>query len=378
MEPTNYYLNKLRQNLEWGSQAGVESGYWDSHKWSHGDGDMGIKESRSGYAKWARLLDDPETKRMIYDSRQAGMFADLVDEDEEIPRMMQSGLHLPFQQFYLEFTEPMLVGEPEPGYPGQDYLRAILVYRENFNMSVPHKVPKLGDGEDMIDFGRMICLVFFYDSMLPEERAGFADRTCLYDVSSGLALTRIRNVIDGPDPSDIPEDWKSELDAYIPSTMPLIPMEGDRHIGWWERITHANGSLFSWMLAYMMAKSIVIEEQALSRPQRRFHERKNIIPKPWHIVKVDPKIMRKFQGGEGEAGREHGYRYDVIGHLRFQKVRYKDDDGNWRQRPVTQWVAPHQRGLQHSLYIPKTYKVERGKTVAPLMRQYFGEGGEKV
>lgn len=47
-------------------------------------------------------------------------------------------------------------------------------------------------------------------------------------------------------------------------------------------------------------------------------------------------------------GTHHGFRYDVRGHFR------RLESGR------TTWVRPHQRGLQHELYVPKTYVVEKG------------------
>ena len=117
-----------------------------------------------------------------------------------------------------------------------------------------------------------------------------------------------------------------------------------------------------------MAKSVVLQEEWVSRPQRRWMERHDIIPRPWHIVKLDPKIISHKTNEE--VPYHHQYRYDVIGHLRFNKHRIKEG-----YRSVIEWVPDHQRGLANELYIPKTYKIESGRKIATKqMQEYFGEG----
>jgi hypothetical protein len=81
---------------------------------------------------------------------------------------------------------------------------------------------------------------------------------------------------------------------------------------------------------------------------------------------VEPKFYSNPEG-TGDPLYQHRYRYDVIGHLRFGK--HKRGDGSYSH--TIEWVAPHQRGLQHSMYIPKTHRVEGGKTIAPEMRRYW-------
>lgn len=53
-------------------------------------------------------------------------------------------------------------------------------------------------------------------------------------------------------------------------------------------------------------------------------------------------------GGSGEAtGRSVGFRFDVRGHFRRLATGR------------TTWVRAHQRGVEHELYRPKTYRVDR-------------------
>ena len=77
--------------------------------------------------------------------------------------------------------------------------------------------------------------------------------------------------------------------------------------------------------------------------------------------------MRVVEGTEGDVGRQHSYRYDVMGHIRFG--RHKLGDGTYRH--TFEFVRPHQRGLKNSIYIPKTYNVRAGKVSHPMMKDYW-------
>ncbi len=81
-----------------------------------------IPVTRIHYDRLFRCLDDPETKRILFDSRQALLF-DAIGESPEAA--MRSKIRLPFRQFYCEFTEPMLLNAQEPEHI--DYARAFLV-----------------------------------------------------------------------------------------------------------------------------------------------------------------------------------------------------------------------------------------------------------
>ena len=158
----------------------------------------------------------------------------------------------------------------------------------------------------------------------------------------------------------------SRPDWFVPAGDPL-GME-DRYIGWWERTVLSYSSLLSWTLTYMMSKGIEIAEERLPRAMRR-REQKKDIPKPWHIVQVEPRL--RTSGGDGEMeGQQrsaHNIRYDVIGHLRC--IQRKNEDGTTSNSFV--WVRPHQRGLANDIYVPKTSNFKGGKETHPVMNSYF-------
>jgi hypothetical protein len=123
----------------------------------------------------------------------------------------------------------------------------------------------------------------------------------------------------------------------------------------------------------MMAKGISIVEQRLSKKERKRLEARKIPVQPWHVIVVEPQFSQSNGVGMRE-GRKHSYRYDVMGHLRFGNHHVKDSEGNWTRRRTVEWIAPHQRGVQHSRYVPAVRQYKRGKATHPAFREYM-EGG---
>jgi len=304
-----------------------------------------------------------DTKRIQMDSRQASTF-DLMNVIP--PEMWQRKLHSPFPEFYMEFDEPIVVGEQEPGY--HDYLRAILFWEDAGTI---HKNPEIESEsykfiEQIFPAGLKVSfanITFFLDNGARQgtDEYELIDRSFLYLLNQGLALTALRNTQDTDDPSEVAE-------GYPPGAVMIAgdPMDiSNRYMGWWERTIIDYGSLLSWLMVYMMAKGIEIAVAPRTRAQRRREERK-AFPKPWHVVRVEPKLVQEGQPAE-EPGTRHSYRYDVMGHLRFG--RHKLAGGDYRD--TIEWVNPHQRGLANELYIPKTSKFVSGKETHPIMDTYF-------
>jgi hypothetical protein len=304
-----------------------------------------LQDFKTAYRVHLATLTDQGTKRILFDSRQATLFAEIDPPDHK----MQSLLHTPFRRFYLEFTEPLQIGESEEGF--YDRVRSLV-----YSADVAECAINIPDEEPI--HAILDQVTFFLDN-----GQDLCDRTFHFNRKTGSAITTVRAATTGFDPSNITIHNQTENSWFISG---IATEQQDRHVGWWERITLEYASLTSWILAYMMAKSINIVEEPMSRPQKRWHERHNILPRPWHLVKLDPKIIRHAEQAD-ESDRHVSYRFDVIGHLRFQHQHTKDG-----HKDIIEWVAPHQRGLSHELYIPKTYKVERGKVPARQMKEYWG------
>lgn len=123
------------------------------------------------------------------------------------------------------------------------------------------------------------------------------------------------------------------------------------------------------LLAYMTAKGIEIVDHPMPRGTRRNLEKKKL-PNPWHLIRVEPKMTVADEEFDDQgSGSRHGYRYDVMGHIRFG--RYKLKDGTYRTQRT--WVRPHQRGLRHERYIPATRKFAHGVDKLPNDIEVFEE-----
>ena len=277
----------------------------------------GTRESPRAAARYIMgVLDDPETRRIIVDAGQAQRFIDQAD-----PPPVVGGYHLPFDQCYVEFTEPIVMGD-EPGRDVTDRLLGMILRRETAGRIALHFIYR-GDDDTWVD-------------------RGFG-----MDAATGGAITRVSTLTDTM--------WGAAHASVLPGDFPagdhwvVARTEGDG-IGYWERTIGALAQFTCWLLTYLTAKGIVIVEAApLSRQVARALARAKHRPQPWHIVTVQP--MHIVDGAPEGRGGGHGYRYDVRGHLRFG--RHRRGDGTYSQ--TVEWIRPHQRGLQHTVYVPKTY-----------------------
>jgi hypothetical protein len=318
--------------------------------------------------KWLlNNLQSLQTKRLVFDARQAQVF----DKSAEIDECRREKIKPPFGMFYMELTEPILLQKQEPNQ--KDRLYGIL-----FSQGAAQGTEVINEGKDRrtVDVTKV---TFFYKD---EDDRQFIDRS--WSVSpEGYAMV-------GRPPRHISSRYKStmpsggQLEGAVaqglvdPLKLPEYVQEGElvsifelEELGWWEECLLSNTNLLYWIFAYTMAKSVEIIEIPISRQVRRACERQDKpLPLPWHMIKVQPKRVKGKPEYVGESGIKHSYRYDVIGFLRFNK--HKSKDGKIIE--TIEWVQDHQRGLNNSLYIPKTYVIEKNKKIAlPEMDRYFKE-----
>ena len=310
-------------------------------------------------------LDDPETKRILFDSRQAALFADL---GEAPPAETQRRLVWPFRQFYLELTDPIKFGANVPTENSDSLLQAMPDYNERNNnlqaflllegtscttpegpLTLHGVVFFFNTGPGWAQDGALDCRGFFFH--LPTGRV-FTQRKTL--VSLGVDVPTV--------PPAVPAQWGTWMVEISEELLEALP-EGNAK-KWCENV-QLYGGFMSWCVTYMTAKGVRVVEERVSRQQRRLMARSKL-PQPWHIVTVEPRISSA--GRSEDEGRQHRYRYDVMGHLRFG--RHKLADGSYRT--TVEVVRPHQRGLANDRYIPKVSKFNRGKVVDPRVRQYLG------
>lgn len=72
-------------------------------------------------------------------------------------------------------------------------------------------------------------------------------------------------------------------------------------------------------------------------------------PIPFYTCVIEGGRKLVFGDKKNRESSKHGYRYDVRGHFRKQRC------GKDLKKIEVKWIEPHQRGLKHDVYIPKTY-----------------------
>jgi hypothetical protein len=335
------------------------------------------------YPHYKRLLQREDVKRILFDARQAGTFVEL---DQSPGSRISRQLHLPFDAFYLEFSEPVALSPDSWQVQDGEYLRAFIIGGSQ-RIEVWRPADESG-GSGTYSMVKPIHVAAFITDW---TTTSFTDRLWRFDLGTGETYVQRATCddlgerrfstdnVDGVEARviDPGQDVSTGLEALKKEDFFPAGWGADsRTVGWWERATLAGTSLIQWCLAYMMAKGIVIEvEQSyMSRQQRRWRDRRGIpYPKPWHVLKVDPRHQRARQPGDESApGTSHGYRYDVMGTIRLNRHRVgqRRDDGTYEMRDVREWVSPHQRGLAHAHYIPATRAVLAGRRVPSELRDH--------
>ena len=292
-------------------------------------------------------LESTDTKRILFDSRQATVFRDLATGP---PENVQRLLKTPFDSFYLEPTSPIWL---DIGLYEKRTLsfRALLVtpLLETPDPDVPMRHP---------------INVFTW---ITDNDGSTAIIAFAHDLATGCSYNKanvLRNQHGANEavlvPSQVPEDTDDD-------SMVLIAPDQDRILGSIEEMIWQSGQLLNWTCCYMMAKSIEVVPETLSRQRRKAMARRGV-PNPWHVVRVDPKIRESELPLDVQPAEGPRIRFDVIGHLRFG--RHRRGDGTYSE--TIEWVRPHQRGLANELYVPKISRFSSDRNIHPRMEQYWG------
>ena len=296
----------------------------------------------------SRWLLSTDTKRILFDSRQAVLMA---QAGENLPEHIQGRLRTPFDILYLEFTQPIWldIGLYEKRVKS---LRAMLV--------VPYQQPA------DTPMGHPLHVT----AWITEDHENISTISFLHNLATGHSHCPAGTIREAAGAlNHVPPQVPGHLDDD--QTLRIGPDEG-RTLGSVEEMIWQTGQLLNWTCAYMMAKSIRIVEERPSRQVRRNLARRGI-PNPWHVVRVDPRITGPEPPPDIETGQGPGIRFDVIGHLRFGRHRLRDGS----HRASIEWVRPHQRGLANQLYIPKTSRFQQGRPISPRMAEYWGPPQER-
>ena len=349
-------------------------------------------------AHYLGLLNGTDMKRMIFSAAQMRQFD---DTDAPIPDTYRKKLRLPFDLFWMELSEPVaLAGLQEPGR-NERFTRAFMVHHD----SVPR--PDKAMRSSRKGFPPSVRITVFTTEGNSDKPAYYTDESFFMELATGRVYGSLASITTGtndhsiykptktemkeqrlfPELNDagfdrVPQYAESQLTPDALSSLTLASSnriwvyfgerlnQPGRHVGWYEQYCLRVAKLFSWVLAYTMAKGIHIVKLEPVRRERRRAARQGVIPVPWHIVEVKPSISLGTDDTQGSIGRlRHSYRYDVMGHLRFG--RHKLADGTFRD--TVEWVKAHQRGLKNSLYIPKTYNIGAGKVSHPIMQDYWNQ-----
>ena len=176
------------------------------------------------------------------------------------------------------------------------------------------------------------------------------------DLHQGIA------VLAGPEPRWVLNIFTSTQVNWLGCSAGRLDLPGNRFQALNEDIDRdslqpAERSPYVRLVAYMTAKGIEIIDHPTRRNTARLLARRKL-PNPWHVIQVEPRLLINAPNDfEETESRQHSYRYDVAGHIRFGRHRLKDST----HRTTREWVRPHQRGLANAQYIPAT-------------RRYSGEG----
>ena len=296
--------------------------------------------------EWSlQRLESTETKRILFDSRQATVFRDLATGP---PENVQRLLKTPFDSFYLEPTSPIWL---DIGMYEKRILsfRALLVtpLLETPDPDVPMRHP---------------INVFTW---ITDNDGSTAIIAFAHDLATGCSYIKANVLRNGAaDDVLVPSQVPADIDD---DSMVLIAPDQDRILGSIEEMIWQSGQLLNWTCCYMMAKSIEVVPELLSRQRRKALARRGL-PNPWHVVRVDPKIREPELPPDIQPAEGPRIRFDVIGHLRFG--RHRRGDGSYSE--TIEWVRPHQRGLANELYIPKISRFSSDRNIHPRMEQYWG------
>ena len=98
------------------------------------------------------------------------------------------------------------------------------------------------------------------------------------------------------------------------------------------------------MVAYINCENITLERQAVDEKinRKRAAKGKKAL-EPYYTVKIRGV---QYENASESTGRHVSFRFDVRGHFR------RLENGKLT------WIRPHQRGVQHEMYIPKVYKID--------------------
>jgi hypothetical protein len=138
------------------------------------------------------------------------------------------------------------------------------------------------------------------------------------------------------------EKKSEEIDAPEDGGRPLIfpPPISDE-----QRLPFLTG-----ILGFLHCHNVELDKREIEPGVNAKRERKGKSPLlPYYECIIDG--MSTLGPASGGKGSGPSFRFDVRGHIR--RIPTEEDPNR------TTWVRPHQRGLKHALYKPKTYNADK-------------------
>ena len=297
--------------------------------------DYGSLSYKPHYPNWARralgamrtinsVLKHKDTKFILFDTEQANILLNAGEPPE--PK------GLPFPQFALEFTESFMVTEESLLSEDGSYIGASFIMGAMFKDGVEHELIIDNDPGDVI--GVMLMLSDRPNVASLDSWVSFGLSLSTGDIyyTAYFLRTQTKQIV----PESIPDNKFVKLDLEQNDSGAYTQF----------------ALLIRWLLGYMTGsvRGINLAPIQVSRAERRRAQKDNRTPPEWYTMKVGGKYARDPEDVvlTRKSGR-HSYKYDVRGHIR--RGRYRLGDGSYRE--VLQFIPAHQRGLRHTLYIPR-------------------------
>lgn len=289
----------------------------------------------------ALVADDPSGVLMLgfYNHRNAYSIAseaqtiifsaDQADVFQRTPQDYADTLEyrLPFRDVLIQFDRPVSVSEPLPMLSPSPARRSLDKITALLLRQVPLTYERFQEEvRQAIDEARRFGVTDFHPQVAPQTEGEFFNNVVVVVFETGHVIRFT---------------WTSES---LHET-PFGDLEMDQE---WQDAYRYYRTLAVTCIGFINCENVTLHREGVPEKVNRKREAKG-------KSRIEPYYVCRIRGvtydseGRTGIGVEHGHRYDVRGHFRRLGTGQ-----------VT-WVRPHQRGLKHELYIPKTYIVAKGE-----------------
>lgn len=255
-----------------------------------------------------------QSKSILFSAEQADVFLESLAKKE----VVSLDYTLPFQDVWLQFTRPVTINTEHRYEIAGFLLTQIEANRDTFQETVRNM-----RAVDAMD----------------------GTRSAFMDVDWGNSSTLIFNTVIGVLPTCYPirTAWNSSREQIM-----TVDPDGTM-VEYQGPFLHRMRALAIACIGYINCENIYLhkEGEVPDKVNRKREREGKKILEPYYVCRIRG-VQYDSNGEPTGEGTHHGFRYDVRGHFR------RLESGK------TTWVRPHQRGLLHELYIPKTYVVEKG------------------